>query len=126
MLFIPAWIGSTNRTQNKQHEWEDLRINLEGKLVDAESLSDNLRSEIDRLKEESAATQRALQQQLMEAQDELSRQRTELEQLRNRPQQGQASGGAGNVEYQNLLREHDDLKLDLREQEEVRFGDFGY
>jgi hypothetical protein len=85
---------------------------LEGKLADAESLNNNLQAEIDRAKADSAANERSLQQQLKEQQQE-------LEQLRSRG--GEGGGEVDSEQYQELLQQHEDLKTELKEQEEVSF-----
>ncbi|KAI5780027.1 hypothetical protein EDC01DRAFT_668963 [Geopyxis carbonaria] len=85
-----------NAANEKRNEWAELRIDLEGKLADAESLNNSLRSEIEKVKSEKAANERALHEQL-----------------------DQKPKGGDNMEYQELLKHHEELKMDLREQEEV-------
>ncbi|KAF8543302.1 hypothetical protein BDD12DRAFT_726529 [Trichophaea hybrida] len=109
-LFQSNELAKEDALTDKRNEWDDLRIDLEGKLADAESLNNNLQAEIDRVKADSAANEQSLQQQLKEQQQE-------LEQLRSCD--GGGGGGADSEQYQELLRQHEDLKMELREQEEV-------
>lgn len=78
-------------------------------------MNNNLRSELDKVQADSAATQQSLQQQVRDLQEEVG-------QLRGNGGGGGGHGGGGSAEYQELLRQHEELKMDLREQEEVRFG----
>ncbi|KAA8913386.1 hypothetical protein FN846DRAFT_130288 [Sphaerosporella brunnea] len=95
-----------------ENEWEELRTSLEGRLADAENLNNNLRSELDKVQAESAKNE-SLQQQLKRQEEQLRAQQDEIEQLRR------GGGGGGSEEYQELLRQHEDLKQELKEQEEV-------
>jgi hypothetical protein len=104
----------------KQQEWEELRINLEGRLADAENLNNNLRAELDKAKAESVNGDQSLQERLRQQEDQLRAQQDEIEQLRNRSRR--SSGGGDSDQYQELLREHEELKQELREQEEVRLA----
>lgn len=110
---------------DKRNEWEDLRTVLERKLADAEGLNRNLQAEIDRLKADAASNDRSLHQQIHEQQQE-------IEQLRTSRGSGDgggagsrgSSGGDNSQQYQQLLLQHDDLKQELKEQEEVGFSGF--
>ena len=111
--------GGADGAQDRKNQWDDVRIDLEGKLADAESLNNNLRSEIDRVKEDAGASDSQLRAQLQQYQDELRDQKQELDDLRRRVQQTQNGGGGGGEQYQLLHKEHEELKQDLKEQEEV-------
>ena len=89
---------STAANAEKQ-EFSDLRLKLEEKLADAESLNESLQSELDRLRAEHTETERDLSEQ--------------LEQLRV---SGAGAGGAGNEE---LERENQELRAELEEQQQT-------
>ncbi|KFY13383.1 hypothetical protein V492_03311 [Pseudogymnoascus sp. VKM F-4246] len=86
---------STAANAEKQ-EFSDLRLKLEEKLADAESLNESLQSELDRLRAEHSETERDLSEQ--------------LEQLRV------SGGGGGNEE---LERENRDLRAELEDQQQT-------
>jgi hypothetical protein len=93
----------TLELKGQNADWEILKVDLQGKLADAEHLNKSLRAELEKVMAESASSNQSLQQQIQEQQ---------LDQ-----QLGQGSHGSGN--YQELLRQHETLKQELREQEEV-------
>ncbi len=90
-----------------------MRLDLEGKLADAQHLNENLQSEIARVKADNAASERELQQQLLIVRD----QQRELE------EKSTIVNVNGDGRYEELLRQHEDLKAELREQEEVISSD---
>ncbi|KAF2440126.1 hypothetical protein P171DRAFT_435927 [Karstenula rhodostoma CBS 690.94] len=57
-------VRDTN-TASERAEWDDLRYSLEEKVEQAESLNTSLRSEIDRLRNENADTERNLRDQIV-------------------------------------------------------------
>lgn len=59
-----ADIMRNDNTASERAEWDDLRYNLEEKVEKAESLNTSLRSEIDRLRNENADTERNLRAQI--------------------------------------------------------------
>ncbi|RFU24757.1 hypothetical protein B7463_g11582, partial [Scytalidium lignicola] len=78
---------------------EDLKLDLEAKLADAQSLNDSLQSELDRVRTEQAGTERDLRAQIEELQDNAGN-----------------SQGPGDSE---LARENEELRAELREQQQV-------
>lgn len=104
----------------KRDDWEDLRLDLEGKLADAENLNDSLRSEIEKLKSDNSAQEQELLDQLDDLRNSSSaRERdltSQLEDLRNQPPPAATTTSSDNSE---LLAEIASLKSELREQEEV-------
>ncbi|TGO29344.1 hypothetical protein BPAE_0016g00680 [Botrytis paeoniae] len=83
-------------------EWEDLRIDLENKLADAQNLNDTLQSEIDRARDSQANSDRELKSQIEELQIALVD-----------AGKGMGSGDA------DLERENEELRAELREQQEI-------
>jgi hypothetical protein len=81
----------------EEKEWSDLRQELESKLADAQSLSESLQSELDRVRASQDNMQRDLQ--------------AEIEELRV-----SGSRGQGNPDVE---RENEELRAELREQQEV-------
>lgn len=116
-MHLKSWIWTcpTNYTQvldQKRDEWEDLRLDLEGKLADAESLNNNLRSEIDKVQAENAAREKELLDQI----DDLKAA------VASAAASGANVGNGSNGGDDELRRQIDELKAELREQEEVRNG----
>ncbi|KAF7888438.1 uncharacterized protein EAF02_002979 [Botrytis sinoallii] len=83
-------------------EWEDLRIDLENKLANAQNLNDTLQSEIDRARDSQANSERELKTQIEELQIALVD-----------AGKGMGSGDA------DLERENEELRAELREQQEI-------
>jgi hypothetical protein len=81
----------------EKKEWSDLRLELESKLADAQSFTESLQSELDRVRDSHVSTEKDLQAQ--------------LEELR-------ASGSRG-VSQGDLELENDELRSELREQRQV-------
>lgn len=81
----------------EEKQWSDLRQELESKLADAQNLTESLQSELDRVRASQDNRERDLQ--------------AEIEELRI-----SGSGGQGNPE---LERENEELRSELREQQEV-------
>ncbi|KAI2640914.1 hypothetical protein GGS21DRAFT_487236 [Xylaria nigripes] len=81
----------------EKEEWNDLRASLVGRLSDAESLTNSMRSELERLKEEHAAECRAIRKDI-----EASRQ--------NNHHGGDQSA---------LMKENEELRAALQEQQQV-------
>ncbi|RPB03101.1 hypothetical protein L873DRAFT_1787237 [Choiromyces venosus 120613-1] len=82
-----------------REEWENLKHDLEEKLANAENLNQNLQNELSRVKADKSANERSLKDQLRDSQQTL--------------------GSASDRKYEDLLRQHEELKTELREQEEV-------
>ncbi|KAF5671041.1 GRIP1 associated protein [Fusarium heterosporum] len=89
---------ATSISQEKQ-EWSDLRLNLENKLAEAQSLNDSMKQELQRVREEHENEIQRLKEDVAVAQDS----------PRNEP-------GASDSELQ---RENDELRQALREQQMV-------
>lgn len=90
-------IESSAATEKK--ELQDLRLKLEDQLADAQHLNTQLQSELDRLRSDHADTEHSLRHQ--------------LEQL-------SLSGGTGaNDSNEELMQENEQLRRDLREQQEL-------
>ena len=94
--------GERNRAtaaNMEKKEWSDLRLDLESKLADAQSLNESLQSELDRVRTSQANSEREL--------------RVQLEELRlsNSRSVGQAGP--------ELERENEELRAELREQQQV-------
>ncbi|ESZ91208.1 hypothetical protein SBOR_8410 [Sclerotinia borealis F-4128] len=82
-------------------EWEDLRVDLENKLADAQNLNDTLQSELDRVRESQGNSDREL--------------RSQIQELQVAVEFGKGMG-PGDTE---LERENEELKAELREQQEI-------
>ncbi|KAH8813147.1 hypothetical protein F5884DRAFT_672598 [Xylogone sp. PMI_703] len=78
---------------------EDLKIDLETKLADVQNLNESLQSELDRVRTDHATTERDL--------------RAQIEELK---EGGGNSQGPGDTE---LARENEELRAELREQQQV-------
>jgi hypothetical protein len=85
----------------EKKELSDLKLNLESKLADAQSLNESLQSELDRLRASQANTERELHAQIEEARASGT---------------GTANTGTANPE---LERENAELRAELEEQERV-------
>lgn len=100
----------TAASAEKKELW-DLRADLEGKLADAQNLNESLQSELDRLRNDQADTERNLRQQLEQLQISgggvSGNEQLELEnqQLREELRQQQEIGDDVRQEAQTLLRE---------------------
>ena len=84
----------------EKKEWSDLRVNLENKLADAQNLNDSLQSELERVRASQANTEREL--------------RAQIEELRTSTTGSRGVGGS-----EELERENQELRADLREQQMV-------
>lgn len=94
--------GERNRSTAagvEKNEFSDLRLKLENKLADAQSLNESLQSELERLRAEQSDTERDL--------------RDELEQLRL---SGGGNHGSGDEE---LEHENQELRAELSEQQQI-------
>lgn len=83
----------------EKKEWSDLRMQLESKLADAQNLNDNLQSEFDRVRASQTNSDRDL--------------RAQIEELR---MNGGGRGMGGNSE---LEKENNELREEIREQQQV-------
>ncbi|QSZ29291.1 hypothetical protein DSL72_003804 [Monilinia vaccinii-corymbosi] len=83
-------------------EWEDLRMDLENKLADAQNLNDVLQSELDQARESQANSDREFKSQIEELQIALV--------------DAGKSIGSGDTD---LERENEELKAELIEQQEI-------
>lgn len=75
---------------NDRLDWQNLKYDLESKLQDAQSLNQNLQEQLNRVKAEKASGE------------------------------NRGVNGGGDRGYDELQQEHERLKAELREQEEVR------
>lgn len=80
----------------EKKEWNEARTNLEGKLADAETRNVSLRDDLERLRDEHAAENRALREEIEEAH--------------------QSSRNVGDSE---TTRENEELRMALQEQQHV-------
>ncbi|KAI0409401.1 hypothetical protein F4802DRAFT_604603 [Xylaria palmicola] len=83
-------------SNQEKREWEDMRKSLEGKLAEAESLNTTIRDDLERLRDEHVAENRALRREVEEAK--------------------QNNHKAGDSE---IMRENEELRVTLREQQQV-------
>ncbi|TEY34763.1 hypothetical protein BOTCAL_0619g00030 [Botryotinia calthae] len=83
-------------------EWEDLRLDLENRLADAQNLNDTLQSEIDRARDSQANSDRELKSQIEELQIALV--------------DAGKSLGSGDAD---LERENEELRAELRDQQKI-------
>ncbi|KAI9773145.1 MAG: component of the polarisome [Geoglossum simile] len=88
----------------ERKEWSDIRADLERKLADAQNLNDSLHSELIKLRTDNTNMERDLRDQL------------------DRANTADSSSGAG-VEwkrrFESLESDHEELKMELREQQQV-------
>ncbi|KAI9826974.1 MAG: hypothetical protein M1819_007068 [Sarea resinae] len=87
---------SSRSSDTAQREWSDLQADLERKLTDAQNLNDSLEAELERVRTERS---------------DLNKQ---LEGTR-----GNVDGDVWRQRYEDLQSEQEDLKVQLKEQEEV-------
>lgn len=106
---------------------------MESKVSDAEKLNNSLEDEIAKVKADNVSSERMLKEQFEEQDNQLQDMRQRLddqerdfdEQLRRTQQQNKESTSMGrsgqmNGDYEDLLRKHEDLKAELKEQQEVK------
>lgn len=101
-----------------------MRLNLEEKCIDAEKLNASLQNEIARLKADNSAIDRNLKTQLDEQASKHAEQIKKLreeheDELREASAGGARGGATGDMRVDELLRENEQLKMEIREQEEV-------
>ncbi|KAF7856976.1 hypothetical protein EAF04_009736 [Stromatinia cepivora] len=94
--------GRDAAVDTDKKEWDEVRMDLENKLADAQNLNDTLQSELDRVRESQASLDRELTSQIEELQIALV----------------DAGKGAGSGDA-DLERENEELKAELREQQEI-------
>ncbi|KAI9648702.1 component of the polarisome [Ciborinia camelliae] len=94
--------GMDASADTEKREWEDVRMDLENKLEDAQNLNDTLQSELDRVRELQANSDREFKTQIEELQIALV----------------DAGKGVGSGDA-DLVRENAELKAELREQQEI-------
>ncbi|KAI1267470.1 hypothetical protein F5Y18DRAFT_303991 [Xylariaceae sp. FL1019] len=95
-ILIDKERSRTVASDTEKREWDDLRANLEGKLADADNLSNSMRDELNRLRDDHATETQQLQAEIEDAR--------------------QSSGGPSDSE---TMRENEELRLALQEQQEV-------
>jgi len=98
--------GERNRAMAsnlEKKEWSDLRLSLESRLADAQNLNDSLQGELDKVRASQANTEREL--------------RGQMEELRT--SNANAGPRARAPANDDLERENEDLRAELREQQEV-------
>ncbi|CAK7230569.1 component of the polarisome [Sporothrix bragantina] len=88
--------------------WNDARRDLENQLADSASLAESLQQDMDRMRNDHAAEERQLRNQIDDLRQSLA------ESARNN--NASRNGGGSNAD---LLRENEDLRQQLREQQEV-------
>jgi len=82
----------------EKKEWDDVRSNMENSLAEAQNLNDSLRQELDRIRDDHASETRQL--------------RDEIEEYRRSRGNMRSNDG-------DLQRENEDLRVSLREQQQV-------
>ena len=102
--------SKSSATGVEKQEWTDARRDLENQLAESTSLVETLRQDMDRMRDDHAAEVRQLREQIEDLQQSLA------ENARNGGGGG-GSGGSGGDE--NLMRENEDLRQQLREQQKV-------
>jgi hypothetical protein len=88
----------------ERREWSDLREDLERKLADAQNLNNSLQSELNKLRTDNASMEKDLRDQ------------------RDRASTDDSSGGQGGEwkrRFESLENDHEELKMELREQQQV-------
>lgn len=103
----------------QKKEWDDLRINLESKLADAQALNDDLRQELDRVRAESSSTERELRSQVEELQESSREMAAQADQLRANGSSGNSKNGDNSTRDAELERENRELRRELDEQQEI-------
>ncbi|KAH8899369.1 hypothetical protein GQ53DRAFT_801926 [Thozetella sp. PMI_491] len=83
----------------ERKEWTDARLNLENQLAEAQNFNDTLQRQLDNIRNEHANEVRALRDQIEDAR-----------------QSAPAPGGQANPE---LVRENQELRMSLKEQQQV-------
>ncbi|KAI0547154.1 hypothetical protein F4679DRAFT_376978 [Xylaria curta] len=86
----------TTASNQEKKEWEEMRMNLEGKLADVESLNASLRDDLERLRDEHATENRALREELEEAHQ-----------------------SSRTMDDSETIRENEELRMALQEQQQV-------
>ncbi|KAH0543559.1 hypothetical protein FGG08_002120 [Glutinoglossum americanum] len=89
----------------ERQEWSDLRTDLERKLADAQNLNESLQSELNRLRVDNANMERDL--------------RDQLDQASMNNSSGDSAGDEWKTRFESLERDHEELKMELREQQQV-------
>lgn len=87
----------------EKKEWDDVRTGMENSLTEAQNLNDSLRLELDRIRDDHANETRQLREEIEEY-------RQSMGNMRNN------NNGASDSELQ---RENEDLRVSLREQQQV-------
>lgn len=87
----------------EKKEWDDVRTGMENSLTEAQNLNDSLRLELDRIRDDHANEARQLREEIEEY-------RQSMGNMRNN------NNGASDSELQ---RENEDLRVSLREQQQV-------
>lgn len=88
----------------EKKEFADLRLSLENKLAEAQDVNDNLRQELDRMRDEHANESRQLREQ--------------VDDLRQSNMTAAANVSSGNADRE-LQRENEQLRRSLQEQQQV-------
>ncbi|KAH8682280.1 hypothetical protein BX600DRAFT_430164 [Xylariales sp. PMI_506] len=88
----------------EKQQWSDMRADLEGQLSDAKNLNNNLRIELDRAREDHAAEESQLRDQLLQAEQNM------------RSMEDMSRNGSGDAELQ---RENEELRMALNDQQRV-------
>lgn len=91
-------LNNMQSNNDDKREWDETRQSLETKLAEAQELNDSLQRELDRIREEH--------------EDETRKLREELEDVRQ-------SGGSGTRGDGDLVRENEQLRQSLQEQQQI-------
>ncbi|KAI4183368.1 MAG: hypothetical protein LQ346_006348 [Caloplaca aetnensis] len=86
--------------EQANHEWTNLRTELEDKLAEAQDLNRNLQSELERVKSDQMSTERQL--------------RAEIDQMNER---GGSNDNEWRTRYEMLNKAHQDLQGELKQQQ---------
>ncbi|KAF8463139.1 hypothetical protein BDZ91DRAFT_316714 [Kalaharituber pfeilii] len=97
----------------EQKEWQGDKFELESKIVTVETHNDSLRDEISKLKENSEAIERSLHGQIENLKQQLEDVSRQLDEGSSR------IAATADGDYEVLLAKHEELKAELREQQEV-------
>ncbi|ERS99242.1 hypothetical protein HMPREF1624_04440 [Sporothrix schenckii ATCC 58251] len=92
----------------EKQEWSNARRDLENQLADSASLAESLQQDMDRMRNDHAAEERQLRAQIDDLRQSLA------ESARNNSNNNSSRGG-----NEDLLRENEDLRQQLREQQQV-------
>ncbi|EMR68152.1 putative cell polarity protein [Eutypa lata UCREL1] len=99
-------------SNSEKQEWDDVRMGLENKVAEAQNLNDSMRDELDRLRDDY---DRMRDDHAMESR----KLREELEDAQQNSRAAPAVGGGGGSGDPDLMRENEDLRMALENQQRV-------